>query len=436
MVSTRKMESRIEGCDSRLNVAEKQIEQIGSDVNAMKDEFASLRIFLTDFVRDFKEKDESRKVGESSFHRERREEEHMKYNVESEEDHSDFSSFRKLDMPLFSGEDPLGWIFRVERYFKVNRVVENEKIDAAVLCFENRALNWFQWREVRSPIVSWRDLKQELLLRFHSSQSGSAYEMLMALRQTGGVMEYIEKFELLSATLDSGDEEMMKAAFMNGLRRDVKADLRLMKLETLAEIMDMAVRIEERDSVKLQLSSQKGFGTVKNWSDSYGSGIRVAPSRSVTFGETNVLNPINHNVMSDLKARDETKGSTFANNKLIPRKYTDAEIERRRELGLCFKCDERFKPGHRCKRKQLQVLILSEGDEDKENMLEAEESRRISEVSSLTFLIPLVLCTAYTSSCIPLIMSSQSTQNSQSLPHSASFFANAQAFCSFTRVCH
>ena len=30
------MESRIEGCDSRLNMAERQIEQLGSDVNTMK----------------------------------------------------------------------------------------------------------------------------------------------------------------------------------------------------------------------------------------------------------------------------------------------------------------------------------------------------------------------------------------------------------------
>lgn len=68
--------------------------------------------------------------------------------------------------------------------------------------------------------------------------------MLMTLRQTGGVMDNIAKFELLSGTLDSCDEEMMKAAFMNGLRREVKADLRLMKLRNLAEIMDMAVRLK------------------------------------------------------------------------------------------------------------------------------------------------------------------------------------------------
>ena len=105
-------------------------------------------------------------------------------------------------------------------------------------------------------------------------------------------MDYIEKFELLSATLDSCEEEMLKAAFMNGLKREVKADLRLMKLGNLAEIMDMAVRIEERDSVKAQVNGHKGFGYIKNWSDSYGSGVRIAPNRSTSMSDTNSLNSL------------------------------------------------------------------------------------------------------------------------------------------------
>lgn len=93
----------------------------------------------------------------------------------------DVSSFRKLDMPLFSSEEPLGWIFRVERYFKVNKVPDFDKLDATVLCFEGRALNWFNWKEVRSVVKDWPSLKRDLILLFHPSPYGNAYEMLMAL---------------------------------------------------------------------------------------------------------------------------------------------------------------------------------------------------------------------------------------------------------------
>lgn len=54
------------------------------------------------------------------------------------------------------------------------------------------------------------------------------------------------------------------------------------------------------------------------------------------------------------------------------RRYTNAEIERRRELGLCFKCDEKLKPGHCFQKKQLQVLILSEENEPPNRQEEVE----------------------------------------------------------------
>lgn len=65
---------------------------------------------------------------------------------------------------------------------------------------------------------------------------------------------------------------------------------------------------------------------------------------------------------------DSKKGSNLVSfpNRFAPRRFTEADIERRRELGLCFKCDENYRPGHRCKKKQLQVLILSEEGDGEE----------------------------------------------------------------------
>lgn len=45
-------------------------------------------------------------------------------------------SHRKLELPLFEGDDPLGWIFKVERYFSVNGVEEQEKVDAAIVSWK------------------------------------------------------------------------------------------------------------------------------------------------------------------------------------------------------------------------------------------------------------------------------------------------------------
>ena len=105
---------------------------------------------------------------------------------------------RKLELPIFEGEDPLGWIFRVERYFTVNGVTEAERLDAAVVSLEGKALAWFQWMEARTPVRSWQEFKTEVTERFHCKQIGDEYEQLMALRQLGTVDEFREQFEAMS----------------------------------------------------------------------------------------------------------------------------------------------------------------------------------------------------------------------------------------------
>ena len=52
-------------------------------------------------------------------------------------------------------------------------------------------------------------------------------------------------------------------------------------------------------------------------------------------------------------------------------------MQARREQGLCYRCDEKWHVRHRCKQKELHVLLVSEGDEgvsgDEEFVLEVAE---------------------------------------------------------------
>lgn len=43
------------------------------------------------------------------------------------------------------------------------------------------------------------------------------------------------------------------------------------------------------------------------------------------------------------------------------RRLSHEEMQQKREKGLCFRCDEKFSPGHRCGSRELQVLVLNEG---------------------------------------------------------------------------
>lgn len=62
-------------------------------------------------------------------------------------------------MPIFKGEDgenPNGWIHRVERYFVVNRLSEKDKLDIAVLWLEGEALNVLKGLRRPQGVCSWK----------------------------------------------------------------------------------------------------------------------------------------------------------------------------------------------------------------------------------------------------------------------------------------
>ena len=45
------------------------------------------------------------------------------------------------------------------------------------------------------------------------------------------------------------------------------------------------------------------------------------------------------------------------------RRLSDSELQKKREKGLCYRCDEKWAPGHRCKKKELTVLLTYDMDE-------------------------------------------------------------------------
>jgi uncharacterized coiled-coil protein SlyX len=59
---------------------------------------------------------------------------------------------RRLEIPVFKGEDAYGRLVRIERYFRLNEVCVHDKMDAVVLAMEDKALIWCQWWEEQTPL--------------------------------------------------------------------------------------------------------------------------------------------------------------------------------------------------------------------------------------------------------------------------------------------
>ncbi|KAL2926087.1 Deoxyguanosinetriphosphate triphosphohydrolase-like protein [Bienertia sinuspersici] len=70
--------------------------------------------------------------------------------------------YKKLDLPLFDGTNPDGWILRAERYFKFYRLSEEKRLEAAVVALEGDALLWFEWENKRKTLRCWEELKRTM----------------------------------------------------------------------------------------------------------------------------------------------------------------------------------------------------------------------------------------------------------------------------------
>ena len=55
--------------------------------------------------------------------------------------------------------------------------------------------------------------------------------------------------------------------------------------------------------------------------------------------------------------------SPITNSSKRQLRLTDAEFQARRDKGLCFHCDEKFSPGHKCK-KQLNFLLVHDDEQE------------------------------------------------------------------------
>ena len=54
----------------------------------------------------------------------------------------DRSKYKKLEMPMFLGENPESWVYRAEHFFEINNLPETEKVKVAVVSFGQDEEDW------------------------------------------------------------------------------------------------------------------------------------------------------------------------------------------------------------------------------------------------------------------------------------------------------
>ncbi|KAL2542657.1 Retrotrans gag domain-containing protein [Abeliophyllum distichum] len=84
----------------------------------------------------------------------------------SDEDDFQLDSRGRLKISLFYNGNPDWWLSRAEMIFKMNRLSEVEKVEAAAACFDGEAWAWFQWVDRRRTVRTWGELKDFMVARF------------------------------------------------------------------------------------------------------------------------------------------------------------------------------------------------------------------------------------------------------------------------------
>lgn len=136
---------------------------------------------------------------------------------------------RRLEMPISEGDDLDGWIFRVERYLRLNQISEEDKVKAAIVCFDDKGQAWYKWEEKLRPLTNWKDLKVWLLHRFRPMQGGSLCAQFLSLWQEDIVRNFCQRFETLATLLKDVSKEILESIFLNGLVPEVRAKVYLLR---------------------------------------------------------------------------------------------------------------------------------------------------------------------------------------------------------------
>ncbi|MFS7984905.1 putative retrotransposon gag domain, aspartic peptidase domain superfamily [Helianthus anomalus] len=202
-------------------------------------------------------------------------------------------------------------------------------MDVASMHLEGDALDLYSWLSADQEIEYWEDLVRALQKNFGPAEFQNPDEHLCSIRQTGTVQEYRQEFAKRSSRVTNWPEHCLLGVFLNGLKEELRADVRIHKPRTVYKAMSIAHEFESK------ADSNRSGPNLKQ------TAVKTAP---VTTSPASTTSPV---------------------------RISEAEKQARYIKGECFRCGEKYGPGHRCKTSSLQ--LLDAGDQNVKELLEAEE---------------------------------------------------------------
>ncbi|KAH9745476.1 hypothetical protein KPL70_004085 [Citrus sinensis] len=171
--------------------------------------------------------------------------------------------------------------------------------------------------------MTWQEFRNGLNQRYEATSFQDFFGELIKLRQVGSVNEYQTQFERLLAKVGHLPQNRQISCFISGLHDSIKANVLACCPTTLSSAIGLACLYEARN-------------------------------------------------LSQRRSMQTSNQNTYRNSSIPVRRLSQAELQERRAKGLCYNCNEKFVPGHRCKKLFLIDACLEE--EDGDVIMEVEEN--------------------------------------------------------------
>jgi Reverse transcriptase (RNA-dependent DNA polymerase)/Retroviral aspartyl protease/Retrotransposon gag protein len=261
--------------------------------------------------------------------------------------------FPRADCPSFNGVNPIEWVRKCQSFFELHQVPVQYRTQLATLQFFEDASEWYDGYLIDHRPPLWDELIQLVKSRFRRVISNNTLDELKTLQQHGSIEEYWHQFvKWRSRILLEGrrfTERDFIDSFISGLKGEVKPFVLAFKPVSVDAALEYAQYMES--ATETQLKRMK-------------STVRSFPTPQAV------------NRVSEKGHFSGHKGTPTTVNQ------RGTLMDQRRALGLCFKCGEKYYPGHQCKIK-LQMLLgdpeAEQGEENTDHTLEENHSQTLEE---------------------------------------------------------
>ena len=267
----------------------------------------------------------------------------------------------KMSVPIFKGssevDEYIDWKDQMERFFGVFTYTEPRKVDLAISEFKDYASTWWKEQERKRRLLgypraaTWNQLVRLMDVAFiPPTYDRDVRVQLQELKQGSlKVKDYYHELIKLSLKARLPEDDLaMQARFLQGLNTSIRHRLAVLDFETMAQMLQKAIIIEDQfREVAKERSKSGGFQSFKG---------------KESFAKKFVASSSN----GEKKISASTKVSEVSGNE------KKGKSEMKTSQVECFKCKGRGHYANKCPNTRVMVIKGGEIDSESEGEDEGE----------------------------------------------------------------